>query len=543
MISISKTQISRSFLFAFAACILLPFAALAQGSQTLSVTPTLFEMAAHPTQSWQSAVKVSNPNQYDLTIYATVVNFAPRGEGGAGQFLPVFEDVTDGTTLAEWISINTEPIVIPREQSVQIPFTVDVPESAAPGGHFAAIMVGTKPAKSSTGLAVNTSQMVTSLFFVRIAGDVVESGTIRSFLTTEQFVGNPAVDFELRFENKGNVHLQPQGDISIYNMWGEERGYIPINHQTHFGNVLPQSIRNFRFNWEGEQSITDIGRFRAVATLGYGQDTQSFTTRELYFYVIPVKEMLITLGTLIVIMLFASWAIKAYVRRMLILSGIDPDAPRQPRAGVRTYDPNAVKLRSYQQISAPVRSGVSDLRTRLAAKSEFGGKLRAFVRFVAAYKLFFASATLAVMFTGAMVWYVLDAKTAQRSYEVTIDNQDQSVVLNSEQIAYERLKQTANETLVEPNGEPPVRVVNVSGRVGAAAAVALRLEQAGYNVTELSSDPSRVERRTVVVFDPVAQAAAVKVSGFLGGALLSAHPADTTDQTTVIFVGSDQIVQ
>src|SRR5690606_4502697 len=142
-----------------------------------------------------------------------------------------FEDMTEGTTLAEWIEITKDPVVLGPGQSAPVPFTVRVPENVSPGGHFAAIMVGTRPPENSGEFQIKTSQIVTSLFFLRISGDVIENGMIREFRSTETFYSEPEVGFEVRFANKGNVHIQPQGEIKIKNMWGKERGTIPINHK------------------------------------------------------------------------------------------------------------------------------------------------------------------------------------------------------------------------------------------------------------------------------------------------------------------------
>ena len=79
---------------------------------------------------------------------------------------------------------------------------------------------------------------------------------------------------------------------------------IPINAQTHFGNVLPNSIRKFEFTWKGEQSLSDIGRYKAVVTLGYGIEGRKFQSSATYFWVIPVKSVLMVLGGALFIVLF-----------------------------------------------------------------------------------------------------------------------------------------------------------------------------------------------------------------------------------------------
>lgn len=522
------------------------FAQEAEDGLTLSVTPTLFEMSASPTQTWNSSIKVINNNRQPLTVYAHVVNFAPQGETGEGKFLPVFEGSNDGSTLAEWINITGDPIDIEPEQSMAVPFTVQVPQDATPGGHFAAILIGTRPPETDEKIQVITSQIVTSLFFVRIAGDVVEEGNIRAFRTTESFVDVPRANFEVRFENKGNVHLQPQGEIVITNMWGKERGVIPINRQTHFGNVLPNSIRKFEFSWNGEPSFSDIGRYKAALTLSYGDEGKKFVSGELYFYVIPLKTLAIVLGSLFAFIVFVTWAIKAYIRKMLLLAGVEPELSyqsQQRRGFVREGDVRIVKRAS---IKAPVQSGVHDLQTRLASASALIDRIRALVGFVSAYRIFFGSVVVVIIALTAAFIFLKDVTTEQRDYEVVIDKSGTNVKLSSEEIMYDRTAQNGDiatsSAQIEPQEEQKfsLTLVNSSDTPGAAAALQKQLETEGYQINDLQSDFSESKERTVIVYDLSVQDEALALSKKLSNALLSASTqTDANAAVITVYIGND----
>ncbi len=511
------------------------------GGQSLSVTPTLFQMSAVPSQAWSSGVKVVNNNPYDLTVYAQVVNFAPQGEAGEGKFLPVLEEATEGTTLAEWITISSEPFTIAPEKSVTIPFSVAVPENAAPGGHFAAILVGTKPPVPDGAVKVTTAQIVTSLFFVRIAGDVTEEGQIREFTTTKSFVDSPHADFEVRFENKGNVHLQPQGEIVITNMWGKERGVIPINHQTHFGNVLPNSIRKFEFTWKGEQSFSDIGRYKAVLTLAYGSENRKFETSIHYFYVVPLKATAVVVLFLIVLFAFIRWSVNAYIRRMLMLSGIDPyeqNARIRQRGFEREGDVRIVRRASVQ---APLRLGILDFKERLKGTLVFVDKIKTIASFVLEYKTFFAGALITVLLFGGAATFITDARTEQRDYEVVIDNPDTAVTLSSEDILYAKEEPVAapEESNLITAQDYTLIVVNSSDTPGAAAKLKPKLEAFGYRVDDLQSDFTETKQRSVIVFPPDFDEKALDLSKRIGGALLSAITATSSESVITIYIGND----
>lgn len=514
-------------------------------SQTLSVSPTLFQMTANPDQSWQSEIRIINVNDYDLTVYPQVVNFAPTGESGLGDFVPVFSAETNGQTLAEWIKIVTEGIVIPRQQTVTLPFTVSVPNGAAPGGHYAAILIGTKPAanKNSESL-VQTAQFVSSLFFVRISGDVNESGAVREFRTSKLLYQIPEVSFEVRFENTGNVHLQPQGDITITNMWGEERGAIPINQQTHFGNVLPDSIRKFEFSWKGAESALDIGRYKAVVTLGYGDEAKNFTTSTTYFWIVPYKQIGIILSVLIALIWFFTFAVKLYIKRMLLLSGFVPpsDRLRTTNDKDRRSTTDTVQITRYQTVLAPVRTGLGDLWSRLRTRASFVAQVRAVVDFIGVYKIFFITCVVVVSIVVFIFVLLSRVNAPSRQYEVTINNPDAQLTISSERIYYDNLKAQGTPvpaTITPEYAQYNLDVVNVSGEIGVAAKLRLLLEAKGYVVTSLSGDLKRADERTVILYNPTDQEAALTLSKQLKGALLSADPSVTQSHFT-INVGADQ---
>ena len=407
-------------------------------SQILSVTPPLFQLSALPGDIWQSSVKVVNGNTYPLTIYTEVVNFSATGEAGQGRFSPIQGDNIDKSTLASWITISKGPHVIPPEQTTEVSFFVEVPENAPPGGHYAAILVSTEEPKGNTGeLAVKTSQAVTSLFFVRIEGDVKEEGSIREFRVSDSLVPTTNAEFSLRFENKGNVHLQPRGDIVITNMWGTVRGKIPVNYQTHFGNVLPMSIRDFKFSWNSDFQISDIGRYKAVATLAYGEGNIKSISGVTYFWVVPVKATLITLIILVSFISLIVWMIRLYVRKMLMLAGVDVAHSKDEshnldvgktlkrEAGTRTAHI------SYREVAAPLRSGVLDLRRELSKVDESVGVVKTLLSFIHRYQLFFVSVAILIGIFSTVVLYIRSSTNENQDYKVIIDNEGSKTTIES----------------------------------------------------------------------------------------------------------------
>jgi hypothetical protein len=296
-----------------------------ESGMTLTVTPPLIQVNLQPGEVWSSGIQVVNNNTYDITVFSEPVLFEPAGEDGRPRFktAPGVEGeagTPDPTTLAGWITVPREAQSIPPEQTITIPLTIQVPIDASPGGHYSAILIGNRAPEGVRGeSSVSVTSSIASLIFLRVAGTVIEDGRIRDFATEKMLYENAEAQLSLRFENQGNVHLQPRGEITIYNMFGKKRGSIAVNQSGDYGNVLPGSLRKFTYTWKADASTWDIGRYRAEATLGYGAESKSFAQATTYFYILPLIPLAeVLLGTLALI-LFIGWALRTYVRKAIAL--------------------------------------------------------------------------------------------------------------------------------------------------------------------------------------------------------------------------------
>lgn len=421
----------------FVSLFLIPLCVSAQDGQILSVTPPLFQLSALPGDVWQSSIKVVNGNQFPLTVYVEVVNFQATGEVGQGKFVPIVTDVDNEhrqLTSAEWIQISAGPHTIAPEQTKDVPFFVDIPKDAPPGGHYSAILITTEPHKNANEqMLVKTAQTVTTLFFVRIEGEVIEQADIREFSTTESFLEKPETEFILRFENKGNVHVQPRGNIIIRNMWGTERGDIPVNYQTHFGNVLPRSIREFKFVWSSDFNISDIGRYSAEVTLVYGDDEVRNVHAETHFWIIPLRATLLTLSIVIACIAVLVWMVRAYIRRMLSLAGVDVaqvHANQDSNQGTLTPGKGFTRKISYSHVSAPIKDGVLDLRKHLQTADSKISIITGVFRFLITYKKFFISIFILACMMSIFLWYMNMATEEHSRYRVHLEEERTEEITN-----------------------------------------------------------------------------------------------------------------
>ena len=409
----------------------------AQDSITLTITPPFFQLNLVPGQSWSSAIKVVNGNDRPLTLYGTAVNFAPEGEQGHGTLVPLINESAGADTFAAWTHVSAEAVTIGPEKTGEISFTLHVPDDASPGGHYGAILISTKPVEDAGASHVSVAGAVSSLFLLRIGGDIHEEGSLREFSTDSSVYQSPEATFVLRFENTGNVHLQPQGDVTIYNMWGRERGKILINSNTDFGNVLPKSVRKFSFTWKGGDTIFDAGRYTAIATLAYGKEARNNVSQSVSFWVVPIVPTLVTLGSLTFLITLIIILARAYVRRALGVElarlgleqqEVPPETVQVPQRSKWSYITLLFsRLAMRRAFIEPIREEVIDLRKAANALPARGTPLRtpAMRLFIRKYVIVLIAIPFALI---AIVWtiiYLRHVSVGQQNYDVQVRHDDQ----------------------------------------------------------------------------------------------------------------------
>jgi len=220
-------------------------------------------------------------------------------------------DDTGPYTLKDFISIPAKKFELDHNKRAIIPVTITIPPDAEPGGRYGSVLVktatidNTETADSAPAPVSTIVSRIGTLFFIRIPGDVETAGHLAEFSTAndQTFYERGPVKFEIVYENTGSVHLNPYGELTITNMFGEEVGFLELEPWF----TLPDSLRLREVTWNRDFLY---GRYTATLKLNRGYDNE-IDTATLTFWVIPWK--LIVLGLL---GLFAViFAIRAFFRK------------------------------------------------------------------------------------------------------------------------------------------------------------------------------------------------------------------------------------
>ncbi len=115
----------------------------AQRSLDLTISPYKFEETVSPGQTISDSIKIINNSDKEILMKVGVYDFKPSGEEGRQTFIsPENDDPYIDYSLSTWIDIDTGPFMIGPKKTKEINFSINVPESAEPGGHYAAIFIG-----------------------------------------------------------------------------------------------------------------------------------------------------------------------------------------------------------------------------------------------------------------------------------------------------------------------------------------------------------------------------------------------------------------
>jgi len=296
----------------------------AQDTMSMKVQPALFEQTVNPGDQFSTSITVSNPGTVSRQFTVGVQDIS--GVNQAGE--PIFSSSSvPEYGLSSWVVLSNTAITVPAGGSVVVPFTIVVPKSAGPGGHYGAIFISygaTKPLFNGSGLGYE----VGALIELRIAGDATEQAEIKEFSADRSLYQSPDVTFTASVADEGNVLLQPRGPIDIMNMFGQKVATLIMNDQG--SSIFPVAQRSFAASWTG--SGFSFGQFSAVMTLNYGDTSNKSISASTAFWVIPVIPIVAVLASIIFFVLIFVWSVKAYVRKRV--SAMTGNAPREGSSSI-----------------------------------------------------------------------------------------------------------------------------------------------------------------------------------------------------------------
>lgn len=281
--------------------------------QALEIAPPVLSLTANPGQTIRTVIKLRDVSDDRLIVQGEANDFVANGEDGTPKLL-LDDGESSPYSMKTWIQPLPALNMKPKELK-DLPVAIKVPANAAPGGYFAVIrFTATAPELNSTGVALSAS--LGALVLVRVNGAAKESMTVEEFKVTTKSGSTPKIfesaplRFVERIKNTGNVHMQPAGQVTVTDMFGNPVAAVNVNLPPR--NVLPGSIRRFEqdLNKAVIGNMVLFGRYTATMKLTYG-DSKQVLTKKISFWVIPYK----LIGFAILALVIAFFVLRNMIRK------------------------------------------------------------------------------------------------------------------------------------------------------------------------------------------------------------------------------------
>lgn len=251
----------------------------------IQVSPPTQEKTADPGSTVQFTAKVTNQGDSNLPVTVQVNAITQSGDEGQVSLLSTTEDI------AGWTTVTPTSFTLPKGGSQEVTATVTVPKDAA-GGHYGSIVFNL--AGTPTAQGPGLSQQVGSLFLLTINGTLQEKMSVVSF-KAPSFSESGPINFDLTLKNSGNVHVKPEGLITVTDMFGRQVASVPIDGQ----NVFPGKNRIMQTTLNKQWLV---GPLTAEAVMYYGTVNRQSLDATTSFFVFPYRLALA--GLLVIIVLY-----------------------------------------------------------------------------------------------------------------------------------------------------------------------------------------------------------------------------------------------
>lgn len=267
----------------------------------LTVGPAKMEYSINPGDIITGNLFLMNETNSIQTFYPNFEKFIEIN--GEKQFLP-----KEPSELVKWIKTINSITLAPGEQK-DVPFSINAPKNASPGGHFAVIWWSTSPPDAVNGAKIVIRAGI--LVYLRVSGEIKESARILNFNNGGKFYFGLPIGFNLIFENTGNVYLKPKGKIKIKNLIGSIKETLTINE--HELQILPESRKDFNIIWNSDGGWKNfaIGPYSAEINLKYGEGENQISEK-IWIFIFPWKTVLAVFLILIIIFFILTKGIKKY---------------------------------------------------------------------------------------------------------------------------------------------------------------------------------------------------------------------------------------
>jgi hypothetical protein len=282
----------------------------------VTVSPVFFDLSANPGGKVSDRIRVRNNTNSPIPLKIEIKKLTGDTTGDL-----VLRDDNSDNSLS-WIKFEEITFIAKPLEWTNVPFSIDIPGEAAYGYYYAVTFKQDENSPlAKTGAKITGGAAVPILLTVRKEGAKFE-GKFVSFKTDAGWYEYPPIKIKTTFENVGNVHIRPHGNIFIKDSLGRQVAVLDLNAKQ--SSILPNTKKVFDSIWndsfitrepkmEGGQVVTDkngnpktelkirfdkildlrVGKYTATALIVVSTDNKDIPFQaQTSFFVFPWKVII-----------------------------------------------------------------------------------------------------------------------------------------------------------------------------------------------------------------------------------------------------------
>ncbi len=236
--------------------------------------------------------EVVTDNYVILNDGQTAYNFVTYAAPYSVQDKTYDPNYTDTTApradVYRWVEFGQSKWHLNSRERTVVPFTIRVPKTASPGGHYGVLFSETQPAEASESTSLIRKRRVGCVVYITVKGDNKVSGELKQ-IDISQYQSRQPLTTSVAIQNTGNSDFPAQLTLSVSDLFGN----VKYSHDEE-RYILPETTRNTDLNWNDSPWFGLYKVKVSVAMLG------KTTTEEKLVFIAPIWIfLLIGIGILL----------------------------------------------------------------------------------------------------------------------------------------------------------------------------------------------------------------------------------------------------
>ena len=268
----------------------------AKAASELEISPQIIDAKAKASEKIERMIKIKNNTEHKVSIYPTV-NDLLMNEGKQEFISP--SDLDKTVSLARWIRIKRAATQLMPGEETEIPFSIEINKSAAPGKRYAVIFFPNASNRPLAEAKIDKENVPQIMVNVEIEDETVEKIQLIGFNTLAKTYFIWPIKFSVELKNIGNVALKPEGQMIIYNRREQYLDSLKFNEIGE--SIEAGEQKKIYLDWNAKNGI---GKFKAKLELEYGEKNKRDLSDTIYFWILPIPFVLFFAGGLFLITVF-----------------------------------------------------------------------------------------------------------------------------------------------------------------------------------------------------------------------------------------------